>query len=102
MDENKKQTNFEINQVINEPYKYGFQTASNIIIVHDNYIAFSNIYKNSTGKYIKPLQLYIDKRNGINICSSKIIPGSVEVKQNVLYIYNLLSKKMSLYDISIK
>ena len=26
MDENKKQTNFEINQVINEPYKYGFQT----------------------------------------------------------------------------
>jgi Fe-S cluster assembly protein SufB len=26
MDEGKKQTNFEINQVLNEPYKYGFQT----------------------------------------------------------------------------
>jgi Fe-S cluster assembly protein SufB len=26
MNEAKKQTNFEINQVINEPYKYGFQT----------------------------------------------------------------------------
>ena len=26
MDDPKKQTNFEINQVISEPYKYGFQT----------------------------------------------------------------------------
>jgi Fe-S cluster assembly protein SufB len=26
MDEGKKQTNFEITQVLNEPYKYGFQT----------------------------------------------------------------------------
>ena len=26
MDEKKEKTNFEINQVINQPYKYGFQT----------------------------------------------------------------------------
>ena len=26
MDEIKKQTNFEINQVISQPYKYGFKT----------------------------------------------------------------------------
>ena len=26
MNDLKKQTNFEINQVINTPYKYGFQT----------------------------------------------------------------------------
>jgi len=26
MSENKNQTNFEINEVISQPYKYGFQT----------------------------------------------------------------------------
>ena len=26
MNEKKEKTNFEINQVINQPYKYGFQT----------------------------------------------------------------------------
>ena len=79
--------------------KHGFQTTSNIVIVHDNYIAFSNIYKNSTGNSIIPLQLYIDKRNGINICSSKLIPGSVKVKQNVLYIYNITSKLITMHDL---
>ena len=82
-------------------HKHGFQTASNIIIAHDNYIAFSNIYINNTDKLIKPLRLYIDKRNGINICSSKLIPGSVEVKQNVLYIYNIISKRITLHNMQI-
>jgi hypothetical protein len=32
MDEIKKQTNFEINQVISQPYKYGFKTEIEMII----------------------------------------------------------------------
>ena len=77
-----------------------FQNSSNIVIVKDNYVLFSNIYKNTTKRYIKPLSLYMskDKYNKITICSSKLIPESTEIKQNSIYIFNTISKKVFDYN----
>lgn len=77
-----------------------FQNSSNIVIVKDNYVLFSNIYKNTTKRYIKPLSLYMskDKYNKITICSSKLIPESNEIKQNSIYIFNTISKKVFEYN----
>ena len=77
-----------------------FQNSSNIVIVKDNYVLFSNIYKNTTKRYIKPLSLYMskDKYNKITICSSKLIPESNEIKQNSIYIFNTISKKVFDYN----
>ena len=88
-----KQTTQYINQL-------GFQNASNIVIVQDNYIMFSTVYKNTTQKHIKSPRLYMNKDNhtGVTICSSKIAPGLIKIKQNSIYIYNILSKKVFEYN----
>ena len=88
-----KQTIQYINQL-------GFQNASNIVIVQDNYIMFSNVYKNTTKNHIKSPRLYMnnDEHHGITVCSSQLVPGSTKIKQNSIYIYNILSKKVFEYN----
>ena len=75
----------------------GFQNASNFVIAQDNFILFSNIYKNNTTKYIHSPKLYMNENKepnnyNLTVCSSKIVPDSVEIKQNKVYIYNIISK----------
>ena len=80
----------------------GFQNASNFVIAQDNFILFSNIYKNNTKKYIHSPKLYMNENKepnnyNLTICSSKIVPDSLEIKQNSVYIYNIISKKLVEY-----
>ena len=39
-----------------------------------------------------------DNHTGVTICSSKIAPGLIKIKQNSIYIYNILSKKVFEYN----
>lgn len=80
----------------------GFQNASNFVIAQDNFILFSNIYKNNTKKYIHSPKLYMNENKepnnyNLTVCSSKIVPGTIQIKQNSVYIYNIISKKLVEY-----
>jgi len=88
----------------------GFQNNSNIVFAHENYIMFANIYKTDhifstiygTGEriHMDVANLYADVSDGVAVCSTRLKPSYQKIKQNKIYIYNLLSKKLSEHDIS--
>ena len=88
----------------------GFQNNSNIVFAHENYIMFANIYRTdhifstiygTGGKntYGDIANLYADVNEGLTVCSTRLKPSYQRIKQNKIYIYNLLSKKLSEHDI---
>jgi hypothetical protein len=44
--------------------------------------------------------LYADVSDGVAVCSTRLKPSYQKIKQNKIYIYNLLSKKLSEHDIT--
>ena len=90
----------------------GFQNSSNIVFAHENYIMFANIYRTDhifstiygTGEriHMDVANLYADVSDGVAVCSTRLKPSYQKIKQNKIYIYNLLSKKLSEHDIPAK
>ena len=90
----------------------GFQNNSNIVFAHENYIMFANIYRTDhifstiygTGEkiHMDVANLYADVNEGLSVCSTRLKPSYQKIKQNKIYIYNLLSKKLSEHDIPTK
>lgn len=78
----------------------GFQYRSNIVFVHENYIMFSSVYKNTSTSCVRPVFLYADRKDNLSICSTKLTSNYKLLPQNKVYIYNILSKKLSSRDIS--
>ena len=87
----------------------GFQNNSNIVFTYENFVMFANIYRTDhifstiygTGEriHMDVANLYADVNEGISVCSIRIKPSYQKIKQNKIYIYNLLSKKLSEHDI---
>ena len=90
----------------------GFQNNSNIVFTHENYVMFANIYRTDhifstiygTGEriHMDVANLYADVNEGLSVCSTRLNPSYQKIKQNKIYIYNLLSKKLSEHDIPAK
>lgn len=78
----------------------GFQYRSNIVFVHENYIMFSNVYKNTASSRVRPVLLYADMKNDLSVCSTKLTSNYKLLPRNKVYIYNILSKKLTSHDIS--
>jgi hypothetical protein len=90
----------------------GFQNNSNIVFTYENFVMFANIYRtdhifstiyNTTERiHMDVANLYADVSDGVAVCSTRLKPGYQKIKQNKIYIYNLLSKKLSEHDIPTK
>lgn len=87
----------------------GFQNNSNIVFAHENYIMFANVYRTDhifstiygteERIHMDVANLYADVSEGVAVCSTRLKPSYQKIKQNKIYIYNLLSKKLSEHDI---
>jgi hypothetical protein len=63
---------------------------------------FSTIYGTGERIHMDVANLYADVSEGVAVCSTRLKPSYQKIKQNKIYIYNLLSKKLSEHDIPTK
>jgi predicted glutamine amidotransferase len=77
---------------------HNIETSSSFLFSDGDLLLASNIYINHSSKYIKPLELYIDTKDGITISSIKLNSRYRDFGMNKLLLLNLNTGNWKTYE----